>query len=519
MSRVAIRAAMERVIEPVGIVQIGCDVARYGDDRTVIYKRKGLAIVDHKSFSKQDTMTTAYECWAMANHDPSIPIYVDDSGVGGGVTDRLRELGAKVYPVNFGGSPSDKDRYTSIADELWFNFPVDEASIPDDPVLMAELAGRQYSYDHQGRRKIESKDEYKKRCGKSPDCFIAGTMIRTIKGNVPIERIKVGDKIITPLGIERVIKTWETDTEKLSTLYLKNGKILSGKPTHKIYTNSGFVPIDKLHNEHIQLFSYRRIIVWLILKMLFTKARSISFKQLADISNQERIFSELDLFIGEFGLKTMGLYQKDSMSTILMEIGEITRSAISNVFQEKNISLSMQKNGTRMKSIARKSRKGERKQYSKHLNGIDQKKEENGIANTEKKLGKDEKKSSANVLFAEKNLNRILQEQSIAAAHVRTNILRIIAKWLRRHVNIVAKSFIQKLFMIDETVAVVDHVERSCAGPVKTYNLTLEKHNVYYANDVLVENCADALLLCYYDGTGIIFPDEIREQMARRRRW
>ena len=56
----------------------GCDVARYGDDRTVIYKRKGLAIVDHKSFSKQDTMTTAYECWAMANHDPSIPIYVDD---------------------------------------------------------------------------------------------------------------------------------------------------------------------------------------------------------------------------------------------------------------------------------------------------------------------------------------------------------------------------------------------------------------------------------------------------------
>jgi phage terminase large subunit len=184
MSRVAIRAAMERKIEPVGIVQIGCDVARYGDDRTVIYKRKGLAIVDHKSFSKQDTMTTAYECWAMANHDPSIPIYVDDSGVGGGVTDRLRELGAKVYPVNFGGSPADKDKYTSIADELWFNFPVDEASIPDDPVLMAELSGRQYAYDHQGRRKIESKDDYKKRCGRSPDeadalllCYYDGTGI------------------------------------------------------------------------------------------------------------------------------------------------------------------------------------------------------------------------------------------------------------------------------------------------------------------------------------------------------
>ena len=169
MSRAAIRQAMDRELCPEGVIQVGCDVARFGDDRTELYKRKGLVTIDHKEFVKQDTMKTAYECWDMAGRDPSIPIVIDDTGVGGGVSDRLRELGAKVVAVNFGSSPMDKDKFTSVADELWFNFPIDEVDIPDDRVLMAELSGRQYDYDSKGRRKIESKDVYKKRCGKSPD--------------------------------------------------------------------------------------------------------------------------------------------------------------------------------------------------------------------------------------------------------------------------------------------------------------------------------------------------------------
>ncbi|HKM07895.1 MAG TPA: hypothetical protein VJ869_13015, partial [Sphaerochaeta sp.] len=174
--------AMSRTVEPVGMIQVGCDVARFGDDFTVLYKRKGLKVIDRKRFSKQDTMATAYECWDMAGRDPSVPIVVDDTGVGGGVSDRLRELGAKVIAVNFGGSPSDSDKYTSIADELWFNFPVDEVDIPDDNELMQQLSSRQYTYDNKGRRKIESKQTYKDRCGHSPDdadslllCFFSGT--------------------------------------------------------------------------------------------------------------------------------------------------------------------------------------------------------------------------------------------------------------------------------------------------------------------------------------------------------
>ena len=52
---------------------------------------------------------------------------------------------------------------------MWFNFPINEADIPDDNELMQQLSSRQYNYDNKGRRKIESKQAYKDRCGRSPD--------------------------------------------------------------------------------------------------------------------------------------------------------------------------------------------------------------------------------------------------------------------------------------------------------------------------------------------------------------
>lgn len=169
MSRAAIRGAMDRDIEAEGAYEIGVDVARFGDDLTVMYKRHGLKVIDKREFAGQDTQRTAMEAWDLAGRDESVHIKVDDTGVGGGVTDRLNELGAHVIPVNNGGSPHDKDMYASVADEMWFDFPVNEADIPDDPVLMQELAGRQYDYDTKGRRKIEPKKEFKKRIGRSPD--------------------------------------------------------------------------------------------------------------------------------------------------------------------------------------------------------------------------------------------------------------------------------------------------------------------------------------------------------------
>lgn len=186
LSRVAVRAAMNRIIKnPVGQKACGIDVARFGDDDSTAYLRHGMKVIKRNRWHGLDTQTLAKEIWDFIGKDPSIQINIDDTGVGGGVTDRLKELGAKVNPVNFGSSANDKDKYDDIVTEMWFEFPVDEADIPDDDELMDELTERLYDYDKREIKKVESKKDFKKRFGKSPDdadglllCFMTRASIR-----------------------------------------------------------------------------------------------------------------------------------------------------------------------------------------------------------------------------------------------------------------------------------------------------------------------------------------------------
>ena len=94
---------------------------------------------------------------------------VDDGGVGGGVTDTLRRLGAKVIPINFGSASTQPKKYGNLATEMWFEFPIDEVSLPDDEDLMDELSERRYDYDKMEVKTVEKKSEFKKRFGRSPD--------------------------------------------------------------------------------------------------------------------------------------------------------------------------------------------------------------------------------------------------------------------------------------------------------------------------------------------------------------
>ncbi|MCK5644051.1 MAG: phage terminase large subunit [Gammaproteobacteria bacterium] len=169
VGRTRIRGAMDRTIDPEGAIEIGGDVARFGDDLSIGYKRHGLKIVDQVELRRATTIEVAHAFWDLAGQDPSVVMKIDDTGVGGGVTDQLRDWGAKVAAINFGGKADDADRYPSIASEMWFEFPVDDADIPDDRELMRQLSSRRYAYDKAGRREIESKKDYKKRGGRSPD--------------------------------------------------------------------------------------------------------------------------------------------------------------------------------------------------------------------------------------------------------------------------------------------------------------------------------------------------------------
>lgn len=158
---------------------IACDVARFGSDETVVVVRRGDRVRIRKAYQGRDLMQTVgaileagREVQAEMPNGPAPVIVVDDVGVGGGVTDRLRELGEfQVIAFNGGRAAHEPREYPNRRSELWFAF-ADELPSVDldaDEQLAADLVAPRYQLDSQGRRVVEAKAETKKRLGRSPD--------------------------------------------------------------------------------------------------------------------------------------------------------------------------------------------------------------------------------------------------------------------------------------------------------------------------------------------------------------
>ena len=100
-------------------------------------------------------------------------ILVDSIGVGSGVVDRLRELGAPVRGVNVSESPSMGETYNNLRTELWFKTKAwledRSCKLPKDDELLADLTGIRYSFTSSGKMAAESKDQMRRRGLRSPD--------------------------------------------------------------------------------------------------------------------------------------------------------------------------------------------------------------------------------------------------------------------------------------------------------------------------------------------------------------
>lgn len=183
IGRGRILQAMERAVDPVGAVEIGVDVAGMGNDRTAMYKRKGLAIIATAIYRKMRPPEVSDKVEEFAGlHDGMTPeeitqlkldvlIKVDDTGIGGGVTGELIRRGWRVVPLNFGEVAQDQDRYPNMISEGWFYLEsiIDTVQLPFDDELLNELSTRLWNKDEKGRRRVESKKDYKKRGNTSPD--------------------------------------------------------------------------------------------------------------------------------------------------------------------------------------------------------------------------------------------------------------------------------------------------------------------------------------------------------------
>jgi len=161
-----------------GVVEIGLDVARFGDDETVFAIRRGGRVLPIESVRGWDTMKTAGRAVQLIREYAPRRIKIDDTGVGGGVVDRLNELVAEgiihncdICPMNFGGT-GDDDYHNAVS--LWHGLLKDllkagECVLPDDEDLIAQLTTRKYGLNSKGRIVLEDKATMKKRGLPSPD--------------------------------------------------------------------------------------------------------------------------------------------------------------------------------------------------------------------------------------------------------------------------------------------------------------------------------------------------------------
>lgn len=159
----------------------GVDVARQGNDQTAVAKRSGPALLEPvETWHGFDLMQSSGRVMRMYDDTPAAErpkeICIDVIGVGAGLYDRLKEQGLPVTPVNVSERAEDSGRYFNRRSELWFKtkdwLSQPETSIPEDPLLEAELGTPQYQIMSNGKEKVEPKEDTKKRLGeggRSPD--------------------------------------------------------------------------------------------------------------------------------------------------------------------------------------------------------------------------------------------------------------------------------------------------------------------------------------------------------------
>ena len=157
--------AAERSLQPAGDVVAACDVSRFGQAKTVVVRRQGPVARIVWRVRGRDTMSIAEFLESYCDRERVDSLVVDDSGVGGGVVDRLRQLRlphTRLVPFVGGKKARNSDRFANLITEAWFamksRYEEGTLDTDDDPALIAQVSTRRCHHPRGGAIALESKD-------------------------------------------------------------------------------------------------------------------------------------------------------------------------------------------------------------------------------------------------------------------------------------------------------------------------------------------------------------------------
>ena len=193
-------------------VVLGIDPARFGDDRSVVFRRQGKQGFKPIVYRGIDNMDLAARVANLIEeHNPDAVFC--DAGAGSGVIDRLRQLSYDVIEIPFGGKATKPEQYINRRTEMWWlmkQWIEEGGAIPNDTALKQELATPIYWYDNVGRKVLESKDQIKKRLQGAGSPDLADALALTFA--LPVAKKEMED------------------------IYIKRRKVSTGKKDYDPYT-------------------------------------------------------------------------------------------------------------------------------------------------------------------------------------------------------------------------------------------------------------------------------------------
>jgi hypothetical protein len=274
-------------------------------------------------------------------------------------------------------------------------------------------------------------------------CFSGDTLIKTIKGDIPIKNIIEGDLVLTSEGYKKVLKKFNNgikETYLYSMQFDTFFVYLRSTKEHKIKTKKEWKQISKLQK-----------------KDLLYQCKSLTEKNTNFIQTKNILAEAIKGFTSRFGNILKEKFRKVITFTMLMVIRIIMILQILTLLIKNFILNLKEKKGLKTIQLLQKS--FNQKELKKLKNGISQMMAENGTQNTEKKLGLIESIKQKLVKFVAMNTKQdMLQSQNIA---IKT------AKLLR--------------------------LEKGEKKVINVYDLMIEDCHEYFANGILVHNCIDAI--------------------------
>lgn len=154
---------------------LGVDVAREGDDKSIIFPRQGIVAFEPVVMRNFDSLQGAGAVARKWHDFDADGCFVDNTGgFGAGWLDQLRVLNRDPVGIHFAGKASDPRYFNKRAEMLFLacQWVKDGGALPNIPELLEEMTSTTYFFNKDALQ-VEDKDQIKQKIGRSPDYFDA----------------------------------------------------------------------------------------------------------------------------------------------------------------------------------------------------------------------------------------------------------------------------------------------------------------------------------------------------------